>query len=502
MIKKSLCVILAAVLSVSSLTACGQNKSENDSSNTTADISKLDNLLDKDSPVTINVWHYYNGVQQTEFNKMVSDFNNSVGLEKGIIVNATTKTTVDDLSKNVVASVNGDPGADSPPDIFCTYAETAYTIDKLGKLADLKKYFSDDELDDYVDNYIKEGDILNKGELKIFPTAKSTEVMILNKTDWDKFAKAENVSYDDLKTWESLTKVAEKYYDYTDALTPDVKDDGKAFFGRDSIANYIVVGAKQLDSPVVSVDENGKGKFNLSKDAAKKLWDNYYVPYVKGYYKAESRFRSDDAKIGSIIDLIGSTTSAIYYPTEVTIDDDYTYSIDNVVLPIPNFEDADPYVVQQGAGMSVIKSDEKKEYACSVFLKWFTDSERNIKFSIESGYLPVKKEGNNFEKIQEIAKKNNINMNKTLVDSIKIGIDEINNSTPYTCPPFDNSTTFRDTIGSYMTDTSSDDRKTVEEKIANGENRDAVIKEFTNEKAFDKWYDQMSQKLESVLSEK
>ena len=268
--RKALCIFLAALLSVSSLAACGKNKAENNSSNTTVNMSEMDKLLDKDSPITINIWHYYNGVQQTEFNKMVNDFNNSVGLEKGIIVNATTQVTVDDLSKKVLASVKGDPGADTPPDIFCTYAETAYTIDKLGKLADLKKYFTDDELNEYVDNYIKEGDILNKGELKIFPTAKSTEVMILNKTDWEKFAKAENVNYDDLKTWESLTKVAEKYYDYTDALTPDVKNDGKAFFGRDSIANYIVVGAKQLDSPVVDVDKDGKGKFNLSKDAAKK----------------------------------------------------------------------------------------------------------------------------------------------------------------------------------------------------------------------------------------
>ena len=234
----------------------------------------------------------------------------------------------------------------------------------------------------------------------------------------------------------------------------------------------------------------------------KKLWDNYYVPYVKGYYKAENRFRSDDAKIGSIIDLIGSSTSAIYFPTEVTIDDDYTYPIENVVLPIPNFEGTDPYVVQQGAGMSVIKSDEKKEYACSVFLKWFTDTERNIKFSIESGYLPVKKEGNDFNKIQEVAKENNIKMNDTLVNSLKTGIDEINNSTPYTCPPFDNSTMFRDTIGSYMTETSTEDRKEVEKEIESGKNRNEVIEKYTNESAFEQWYNQMSQKLETVLSEK
>ena len=80
----------------------------------------------------------------------------------------------------------------------------------------------------------------------------------------------------------------------------------------------------------------------------------------------------------------------MYFPTEVTIDDDNTYPIEHMVLPVPNFEGTEPYIVQQGAGMSVLKSDEKSEYASSVFLKWFTEKERNINFSAESGYLPVR----------------------------------------------------------------------------------------------------------------
>ena len=31
------------------------------------------NLLDKDDPTTIQVWHYYNGAQQEEFNRLVEN---------------------------------------------------------------------------------------------------------------------------------------------------------------------------------------------------------------------------------------------------------------------------------------------------------------------------------------------------------------------------------------------------------------------------------------------
>ncbi len=200
-----------------------------------------------------------------------------------------------------------------------------------------------------------------------FQLQKSTEVMMLNQTDWQKFADATGVSYDDMTTWEGLAEVAEQYYNYTDSLTPDVENDGKAFFGRDSIANYMNIGAKQLGAAFSAPDADGTIKTNIDKTVIRRLWDNYYVPYVKGYYTAENRYRSDDAKIGSIIALICSTSGAIYYPTEVTINDEYTYPIENVVLPIPNFEGCDSCVVQQGAGMSVVKSSDKKKNMQAVY---------------------------------------------------------------------------------------------------------------------------------------
>ena len=76
--------------------------------------------------------------------------------------------------------------------------------------------------------------------LKIFPTAKSTEVFMLNRTDWDTFAAATGADIGKLSTIEGVTATAKAYYEWTDSLTPEVKDDGKAFFGRDAVANYFI----------------------------------------------------------------------------------------------------------------------------------------------------------------------------------------------------------------------------------------------------------------------
>ncbi|MDE5619517.1 MAG: extracellular solute-binding protein [Ruminococcus sp.] len=404
--------------------------------------------LDPKKPVALTIWHYYNGVQQENFDSAVIEFNETIGREQGIVVEAYSKGGISELSDSVIASLKKDAGMEEAPDMFAAYSETAYTADKLGCVADLSEYFSEDELAEYVDGYIDEGRIGTDAGLKIFPTAKSTEVMMLNLTDWEKFADTENVSTDDLKTWEGVTETAEKYYEYTDSLTPDIENDGKAFFGRDSVANYMLVGSKQLGAEFVT-EKNGKFSLNIDKTAVKRLWENYYVPYVKGYFNAQSRYRSDDAKTGQIIALICSTTGAAYFPDSVTIDDDYTYPIESLVMPVPNFEGTEPYLVQQGAGMVVTKSDEKTEYACTVFLKWFTEKERNISFSVGSGYMPVKKDVNdtNLISADKIGSEAESQM---LLSALKVAIDEIQSYKLYTAKPFENTSGTRDFIGDFI----------------------------------------------------
>lgn len=482
-------ILLSIILSVTTLSACGEKEN-------------YDNILDKDDPVTITIWHYYNSVQQTSFDEMVKEFNNTVGLEKGIIVEAYTKNDISELANSVISSAKKEPGADELPDIFGTYAETAFIIDQMGMLADLSQYFTEDEINEYVDEYISEGKFSGGNSIKIFPTAKSTEVMIINLTDWQKFADSAGVTFDDLRTLEGLAETAEKYYNYTDALTPDIENDGKAFYGRDSIANYMSLGAKQLGEEFFLKDENNNTVLNINKDAVRKLWDNYYIPYVKGYYTAENRYRSDDAKIGSIIALVCSTTGSAYYPKEVTVNDDYSYPIENVVLPVPQFEGYEPYIVQQGAGMSVIKSDEKSEYASSVFLKWFTEEERNIEFSINSGYLPVKKQANDFEKISAIDNKNGNSIDDTMMNTIKTAIDEINSCTLYTSMPFEKSAETRDVLSYSMQERASSDYAEVSKRIADGEKREKVLEEYTGDENFESWFEEFSGNLRQIMNEK
>ena len=210
--------VLAGVLSLSLLAGCSNQGTYN---NTVK--------LDPNNPVSLTLWHYYNGAQQAAFDELVEEFNATTGKEMGIYVEGYSQGSVSDLEKAVSDAVAEKVGAQKMPDLFSTYADTAYAIQQQGKLADLSVYFTQDELNEYVDGYIQEGYFQDNGELYLFPVAKSTEIMMLNMTDWEPFAEQTGTTFDDLSTVEGITEMAEKYYAWTDEQTPDIADDGKAF---------------------------------------------------------------------------------------------------------------------------------------------------------------------------------------------------------------------------------------------------------------------------------
>lgn len=261
-----------------------------------------------ENPVTVTVWHYYNGPQQQAFADLVNEFNETVGREKGIAVQQSSQATVTDLETSVLAAANREVGAPEVPNIFAAYADTAYAVDRLGLVADLRPYLTDEELAEYVPGYLEEGAFSGEGTLKIFPIAKSVELLMLNATDWEKFAAATGADDSAFATVEGITETARQYYEWTDAQTPDISDDGKAFFGRDAFANYMIIGARQLGVELLRV-EDGAPVLDFDKDVVRRLWDNYYVPFINGWFGASGRFAATTSK-GNIICGVGSSSGA------------------------------------------------------------------------------------------------------------------------------------------------------------------------------------------------
>ena len=433
-------------------------------------------------PVQLTVWTYYNGDQLESFNRLVEEFNATVGKEQNITVENCSQGNVNDLEAQVMASAQGKVGAEEMPNIFMAYADTAYTMDQMGELVDLAPYFTDEERAAYIGSYLTEGDFNDDGSIKIFPVAKSVELLFLNDTDWQTFADATGAEYADLETIEGLVGTAEAYYNWTDAQT-ETPDDGKALFGRDAMANYMLIGAKELGDTLFDV-KGGRMTVELTEATARRLWDNYYVPYVKGWFSASGRFRSDDIKIGSILAYIGSNSSATYFPTQVMLSDTESHDIDLKVLPTPHFEGGKKVAVQQGAGMAVAKTTDAEVEASVVFLKWFTQPENNIAFAVGSGYLPVTHAANDMDAIHSSGLALTGNMENVLTEAV----EAVNTNELYTTKAFEGGTDARSKLNYSMSDLATADRATVEERLAAGESAEEAEAEFLTDEYFEAWY--------------
>lgn len=456
------------------------------------------NPLNPKDPVTITVWHYYAGAIENAFNAMVQEFNETIGKQRGVIVESLSRGSTAELEKAVMASAKNEVGSEAMPNIFAAYADTAYAIEKMGLLADVGEYFTKKEQADYLDSYIEEGKIGLNGELRIFPIAKSTEIFMLNDTDWAPFAQAYGYTYEDLGTYEGLAAVSADYYAWTDAQTPDVSNDGKAFYGRDSMANFFIISSKEFNKEIFQVSD-GKGTLNVDSTTMKKLWDYYYVPYISGHFYASGRFRSDNAKTGEVLSYIGSTASANYTPTEVTINGE-KHAIEVKVLPVPHFLGGAKVQVQQGGGMVVTKTDVKHEYASVLFLKWFTDVSNNSVFSAMNGYLPVKKAANNYNSMISIIQEKGLSISPIADETLKVSFSAIQSGTLYTNKAFDGGTTARNILDAHMQAKANADREAVIALIASGLTHAQAVAQFNTTQNFNAWLNDFIAALQAAIA--
>ncbi|MBQ4538620.1 MAG: extracellular solute-binding protein [Oscillospiraceae bacterium] len=241
--------------------------------------------LNTKEPVTLTMWHNYGGDMQQAMDYLIDQFNSTVGKEQGIIIDVTAISSSSELNKSLAMIVNGDPGAPDMPDIFTGYPKLAIQFWEKGMLADLGNYFNEQELSAYVDAFVEEGR-LSDGGLYVFPIAKSTEVLYVNQTLFDRFAADTGASADMLSTFEGLAELSEMYYEWSG---------GKQFYAADSWFNFAEVGMAQLGDSIFEGEA-----LSLEGDNFAHIFKTVYAPAVEGGIAIYDGYSSDLSKTGDM----------------------------------------------------------------------------------------------------------------------------------------------------------------------------------------------------------
>ena len=355
-IRKTILLLLVFILSAYCLSGC--KKSE----------------LDKNNPVTLSLWHVYGEQSDSPMNRLIDEFNETVGMEKGIIINVTAMSNASKIGEKLLDAHNKIPGSAEMPDLFFAHKSNALELG-TDNLLDWNEYFSEKELSAYVPEFLEDGTA--DGKLSVFPVSKSTHLLFIAGGQFERFSADTGVTYEALSTWDGFFDAAAKYYDWSG---------GKPFCSFDYPLRAIELAATESGAGNIFADN---GFYDPSNVIFKQTFMKFADSLAKGHIMLSNLYSNTQVMTGEVVAGIGSSAAILYYNDTVTYEDGTSEPMDLEILPLPAESGKKPYITQAGVGLCAYKTSSQKAEAAVIFAKWLTEPERNLEFVCQTGYMPV-----------------------------------------------------------------------------------------------------------------
>lgn len=330
--------------------------------------------LDKNKPVTLTMWHVYGEQADSPMNRLIDEFNETVGVEKGIIINVTAMSNASKIGEKLLDAHNKIPGSAEMPDLFFAHKSNVL---ELGAdcLLDWNEYFSEKELSAYIPEFLEDGTAA--GKLSVFPVSKSTHLLFIAGGQFERFSADTGVTYEALSTWDGFFDAAAKYYDWSG---------GKPFCALDYPLRAIELAATESGAGDIFADN---GFYDPSNVIFKQTFIKFANSLAKGHIMLSNLYSNTQVMTGEVVAGIGSSAAILYYNDTVTYEDGTSEPMDPEILPLPAENGKKPYITQAGVGLCAYKTTSQKAEASAIFAKWLTEPERNLEFVCQTGYMPV-----------------------------------------------------------------------------------------------------------------
>lgn len=355
---------MALVLSLGVFSACG-----NDAGNTegeTKEETKLEETENKEEAkeeepakegqTEVVFWHAMGGGQGEALEGLVKDFEEE---------NSDVKITLQhqggygDLNQILVATMQSPKDL---PTITQAYPDWMLQFSEAGMVTDLtEKVNGEDGIEDYEDIFPGVRDEIEQdGKIIGIPFNKSTEVLWYNQDLFDELELENPTNFEELK------EVAKKIKEEKDIPA----------FGWDSLSNFYVTYLKNKGI------EFGPDLDVTSPESIEAV--NYYLDGIKeGYFRiaGTDQYLSGPFANEQLAGYIGSNAGEVY--VKEGVEGKFKYA----AQAYPADE-----AVQQGTNIYMFDgaSDEEKDAAFR-FLKYVSGKDAQIKFGLETGYMPARK---------------------------------------------------------------------------------------------------------------
>ncbi|MCD6482364.1 MAG: extracellular solute-binding protein [Candidatus Izimaplasma sp.] len=339
--------------------------------------------------ITITFWHVYGDSKGALLQNYIDEFEE---LYPNITVDAESQGGYDDLRNKTILAIS----AGETPTLLVGYPDHVAGYLNGNAVIPLDDFIKDDtwgiDINDFIDSYVAENKQYTGGLMYSLPYSKSTEMVVINKTIFDANEAALSAAgvalkVDEPYTWAELDKIAE-------ILVGDGPNQCEYLINYDSSANFFINSVRQWDGGYT----NSAGEILVDNTNTIAMLD-----YIKAHFDDHTfalplawnaAYGSENFKNQDVCMTVGSTAGISY---NVPTNGDFEI----VVAPIPQYDLEHKSATQQGPNIAIMSNTTDAErLAAWLFIEYITNAENTAKWSMLTGYLPVRYSGYNSTEYQ------------------------------------------------------------------------------------------------------
>lgn len=395
--------------------------------------------IDTSKETVVIFYHAMGAKNQQLIQDIIDNFEEEMYTKYGVRVTVDQRGLGDyDTLRNTIAAgiASGvqPTVAQAYPDHVSFYLQ-GKAISSLDKFIEHEEYGLTGSKEDsygYIDRFFNEGNIYDKeGTTYSLPFNKSTEVLYYNIELFEKY------DWKVPETWDDVIAICEAWKEtseYKAALNYGKKVAG---IGIDSGANFFTTLIQQWGSEVTGFDENGIGEFRFDSVETRNALNWLVKEFNNGnIVTTDSGYWSDLFKAVQIPMILGSSAGASY---NIPSDGSFTTG----VAPYPQISGAkedEKFVIQQGTNVTLFNCNDKQEELFGwLFIKYLTNYESSLRWALNTGYFPIRKDVAASEEYQEYLSYDSYD---TVREAIKVGLEQ--SEYFYVTPTFFGSSMVRD----------------------------------------------------------
>jgi len=406
-----------------------------------------------------------NITQTRIYEKAIADFQD---LYPNITVNLRLYTDYGRIYNDVITNIATDTTPNvciTYPDHIATYLTGKECVVALDELLDHGKYglggselrFDGPTRDEVIPQFLAEGMV--NGRQYAVPYMRSTEACYVNKT----YVEALGYTLPEVLTWDFVWEVA-------DAAAKKDADGTYLLNGQKVMIPFIY---KSTDNMMIQMlrqkdadYSDAYGQIGIFNDTTKELLYTVAEHTATGAFSTFkiSSYPANFLNAGQCVFAVDSTAGATWMGTDAPLSDiseDKLVRFETVVMPIPQFDPADPKMISQGPSVCVFNKEDPQEVLASwLFAQYLLTNEVQIAYSSTEGYVPVTSKAQNSAEYMDYLSRcgeDNEHHYYVKINAAQLLLDNVDNT--FVTPVFNGSASLRDAAGQMIENTTKSVRR-------------------------------------------